>query len=271
MPELEYALCAIDLDETLLGPDHHISPRNARAIRAVRELGVVVIIASGRMHEATLRYAQELDLDGPIISYNGALIKVPNTGEEWMHDRVPSTVAQEVMEYCAERKLQLNFYYNGLVHTAEDTAWLQLYHTRTGSPYIVESQMLQTMSGIEPTKLLIVDTPEYTNSLLPVLRDRYEGVLYVTKTTDEYLELMPLNANKGAALEYAANRLGTSAARTIAIGDSYNDIPMVKWAGLGLAVGNAKPELLAVANRTIARSDEDGVGQVLEELFRLGR
>jgi HAD superfamily hydrolase (TIGR01484 family) len=165
-----------------------------------------------------------------------------------MHERVPAHIAQEVMEYCHERKLQLNFYYNGLVHTAEDTSWLQLYHSRTGSPYIVEPDMLQIMSGIEPTKLLIVDTPEYTNSLLPILRDRYQGVLYVTKTTDEYLEMMPPHANKGAALEYAANRLGITAARTIAIGDSFNDIPMVQWAGLGLAVGNAKPELRAVAD-----------------------
>jgi len=269
LPGLEYTLCAIDLDETLLGPDHHISERNAKAVRAVRDLGVTVVIASGRMHEATLRYAKELGLDGPVISYNGALIKIPGTGEEWMHERVPSNVALEIMHYCGRRKLQLNFYYNGFVHSTEDTAWLQLYHARTGSPYVIEPDMEQAMLGIEPTKLLIVDTPEYTNSLLPVLRDRYKDVLYVTKSTDEYLEMMPPRANKGAALEYAASRLGVVAQQTIAIGDSFNDIPMVKWAGLGLAVGNAKPELLAVADRTIARSDADGVAQVLEELYQL--
>ncbi len=271
MPEFAYDLCAIDLDETLLGPDHCISARNAEAIRAVCDLGVEVIIASGRMHEATLRYAAELGLAGPIISYNGALIKVPGTGDEWMHEHVPAEMAQEIMAYCRERKLQLNFYYNGFVYTTDDTEWLQLYHSRTGSPYIVEPDMIQSMRGIEPTKLLIVDTPEYTSSLLPVLRDRYHDRLYVTKSTNEYLEFMPLRANKGAALALAADRLETVAARTIAIGDSFNDIPMVQWAGLGLAVANAKPELRTSADRTIARSDEDGVAQALEEIFELPR
>jgi hydroxymethylpyrimidine pyrophosphatase-like HAD family hydrolase len=129
--------------------------------------------------------------------------------------------------------------------------------------------MVHKLSGIEPTKLLIVDTPEYTDSLLPVFRERYRGALYVTKSTDEYLEMMPLNANKGSALSFAATRLRTSPTRTIAIGDSFNDIPMIQWAGLGLAVANAKPELIEAADRTIPRSDEDGVAQALEEIFEL--
>lgn len=269
MPSQTYALCAIDLDDTLLGPDHRISHRNARALRALRELGVAVIIASGRMHEATLGYAVELGITGPIVSYNGALIKLAGTGDVWLHERVSAPLAWEIMEYCSERKLQLNFYHDGLVHSAEDTPWLQLYHSRTGSPYVVESDMMMKMSGVEPTKLLIVDTPQYTDALLPILRDRFQGTLYVTKTTDEYLELMPLCANKGAALEFTANRLGVSQNQTLAIGDSYNDVSMVRWAGLGLAVANAKPELLAVADRTIGRYDEDGVGVVLEEIYGL--
>ncbi len=262
----EYQLCAIDLDETLLGPDHQISEGNIAAIRVAINRGLQVVIASGRMHEATQKYASLLGLTGPIISYNGALVKVPATGDEWLHLKTPAPLAAEVMEFCAANGYQLNFYYQGLIYTEADTPWLQLYHGRTGSPYKVQPGLASAMRGLQPTKLLIVDTPDRTNALLPIFREKYAGSLYVTKTTDEYLEFMPIEANKGAALEIVASKLGIGVSETIAIGDSFNDIPMVEWAGLGLAVGNAKPELKAVADRVIGRYDEDGVGRALLEL-----
>ena len=267
MPPLPYRLCAVDLDDTLLGPDHRISECNVRAVQATVARGVTVVLASGRMHEATLRYAEQLGLETPIISYNGAMVKLPSTGEEWLHERVPADLAATVMDYAEERGLQLNFYLNGLVYTAAYTKWMQLYHERTQCPYEVMPSLYTAMRGQSPTKLIIVDTPEYTNSLVPGFRKQFAGKLYVTKSTDEYLEFMPADANKGAALALVAERLGITAAETMAIGDSFNDIPMVQWAGLGLAVANAKPELQAVADRIIGRYDEDGVGIALDEIF----
>lgn len=269
MPDLPYLLCAIDLDDTLLGPQHAISPRNARAIEAVSALGVQVLIASGRMYEATLRYVQQLGLHTPIISYNGALVKLPDSGEVWFHDCVPAGLAAEIMDFSAEHKLQLNFYSDGCFYSAADTPWLQLYYKRTGSPYKILPDMYTALRGQEPTKLLIVDTPEYTDSLLPGFRERFAGRLYVTKTTDEYLEFMPAQANKGVALKLVAERMGMTERDTMAFGDSHNDLPMIRWAGMGIAMGNAKPELLAVADRVALRYDEDGVGILLEEVYGL--
>ena len=266
---LPYRLCAIDLDDTLLGSDHRISQRNARAVHATIARGVTVVIASGRMHEATLRFAEQLGLETPIISYNGAMVKLPRTGEEWLHERVPADLAGELMDFCSERGLQLNFYLHGRVYTAAYTEWMKLYHERTLCPYEVLPEMYTALRGESPTKLIIVDTPEFTSSLVPMFRERFAGKLYVTKTTDEYLEFMPPNTNKGLALALVAERLGFTAAETIAMGDNYNDVPMVRWAGLGIAVGNAKPELLAVADRIVLRYDEDGVGIALEEIFGL--
>ena len=86
-------MCAIDLDDTLLGPDHKLSARNAAAIRAVQARGVTVLIASGRMFAATLPTARELELDTPIICYNGAMVKHPRTGETWMERSIPAEIA----------------------------------------------------------------------------------------------------------------------------------------------------------------------------------
>ncbi len=266
---LAYRLCAIDLDETLLGPEHIISEFNIRAIKAASAAGMQVVIASGRMHESTLKYALQLGLTGPIVSYNGALVKDPATGDEWLHHRVPADAAQVVMQFCQNNDLQLNFYHNGLIYSEHDTDWLQLYTHRTGSPYTICPNLLTAMQGIEPTKLLIVNTEEYTNRLVAEFKPKFANTLYVTKTTAEYLEFMPLAANKGSALSLVAEHFGIEQAECIAIGDSYNDIPMVEWAGLGLAVANAREDLKKAADRVIWSNTDDGVGRLLVEVCGL--
>jgi Cof subfamily protein (haloacid dehalogenase superfamily) len=264
-----FNLCAIDLDETLLGPDHLVSDFNQRAIRAASMAGMRIVIASGRMHESTLKFVRQMDLEGPVVSYNGALVKVEPGGEELLHHKVPAPAAQEVMEYCEREGLQLNFYHNGLIYSRADTDWLQLYTGRTGSPYTIEPDLMHAMHGIEPTKLLIVNTEAYTNTLLTHFKERFEGELYVTKTTAEYLEFMPVAANKGSALQTVSDHFGIPREQCIAIGDSYNDIPMVEWAGLGVAVSNARDAVKAAADRIIGANTDDAVGHLLLEVCGL--
>jgi len=148
---LPYLLCAIDLDDTLLGPDHRISPRNARAVHAVMARGVTVIIASGRMHEATLRFADQLGLDTPIISYNGAMVKRPHTDDVWLHARIPAELAEIVVNYSREHDLQLNYYLDDHLYTLAYTPWMKLYHDRTLAPVEVRPDFYDRMRGMEPT------------------------------------------------------------------------------------------------------------------------
>lgn len=269
MSSLPYRLCAIDLDDTLLGPDHTVSPRNVAAVRAVVAQGVVVVIASGRMHESTLRYVEQMGLETPIISYNGAMVKNPHTGETWLHDRISADVATRVMDFARDQDLQLNYYLNDHFYSAAYTSWAKLYYERTHAPIEIVPDMVDTLRDTEPTKMIIIDTKEKTDSLLAPFRDRFGEGLYVTKSNDEYLEMMPPQANKGVALAMVAAKFGISASETLAFGDSYNDIPMLKWAGLGIAVGNAKPETRAAANRTVGSNADDGVGVALEQIFHL--
>ncbi len=264
-----YRLCAIDMDDTLLGPDHAVSEFNAAAVRAVVALGVSVVIASGRMHEATLPFVEQLGLTTPIISYNGAMVKNPHTGEVWLHERIDAGVATQVMDYAHVHDLQLNYYLDDHFYSVAYTEWAQLYHARTNAPIEIKPDLYTTLRNTAPTKMIIVDSKERTDSLLPPFREQFGANLYVTKSNDEYLEMMPPRANKAAALAIVAARFGCTAAETIAFGDSYNDIPMLQWAGLGIAVGNAKPEAIAAADRTVLRSAENGVGIALQEIFHL--
>jgi len=263
---LPYKLAAIDLDETLLGPDHRISPRNARAVRALAEWGVVCVIASGRMHEATLRFGQELGLDTPVISYNGAMVKRPSDGAVWHHVRVPADPAAEVIRYCAAHGHHLNYYLNDHLYVAERGPWAEFYVRQTGSPMEVAGD-LRPLCGTEPTKMILIDTPEATDRLLEQFRARFGEALYITKTNPEYLEFMNPAASKGRALALVAERLEIQQEETIAFGDGNNDLPMIQWAGLGVAMGTAKPHVRAAADYVAPPYDEDGLAVAIERLF----
>jgi Cof subfamily protein (haloacid dehalogenase superfamily) len=261
-----YRLAAMDLDETLLGPDHRISERNARAVRALAAQGVVCVIASGRMHEATTRFADELGLDRPIISYNGAMVKHPRTGEVWHHLPMPAAPAAEIVRYCAENRMHLNYYLNDHLYVAERGGWAEFYLRHTGSPMEVVGD-LTSLIGTQPTKLILIDAPETTRRLLGHFRERFGDSLYITITNAEYLEFMNPAANKGVALELTAQRLGIPREQVIAFGDGNNDLPMIAWAGLGVAMGTARPAVRAAADRLAPPYDADGLGVFIEELM----
>ncbi|HEV2473979.1 MAG TPA: Cof-type HAD-IIB family hydrolase [Chthonomonadales bacterium] len=266
-----YPLCAIDLDDTLLDSDHRISDRNLRAVRAADELGVNVIIASGRMHESTVPYVNQLGLSTPVISYNGAMVRLPNGTETWLHKQIPAEDAATVLEFCRQKRLQLNFYLNDCLYSAEYTGWLRLYYERTHSPIEIVPDFYDRLNGERPTKLIIVDSPEVTARLLETFRATLGNRLYITRSNDEYLEFMPLDADKGRALEMVANHLGISRDGTVAFGDSWNDLPMIRWAGLGIAVSNGRPELLQAADEVTLSNRQDGVAVGLERLYGVGR
>lgn len=273
---LPFQLCAIDLDDTLLNAHHALSPGSILAIARVRQMGVRVVLASGRMHAAMQRYVEELKLETPVISYNGALVKqsVPHNGDDpakpdeiWLEDQIAADLAAEIRDYARENHLQLNYYLHDILYSAQQTQWLQLYSDRTGAPIQILLEFEAKLAGTAPTKLVIVDSPEKVAELLPAMQERFQSRLYVTRSNAEYLEFIPLNASKAKALALVADRYGIPSTKTVAFGDSWNDIPMLQWAGLGLAVANAKPEVIAAADRTIGNNDQDGVATALAEIF----
>lgn len=262
-----FDLVAIDLDQTLLGPDHQIPEVNQRAVHHLLERGVHVVIASGRMHEATLRYYRQLDLNDPIISYNGAMVRHPETDEIWRHLRVPSNCASEIVRYCAENHHHLNYYLEDQLYVAERGEWAEFYFRQTQS-IIHESGDLKQFEGKKPTKLILIDEPRVVAHLLPRFRTRYGDRLYITTTNPEYLEFMNPTASKESALQIVCEHLKITADRTIAFGDSDNDIGMLQWAGLGVAMGNAKSHVLEIADYIAPSYDQNGLAAAIMDIFR---
>ena len=263
---LPYDLIALDLDFTLLDDEHQISARNLAAVRRCRDLGVKVIITSGRMFRCTLPYVHVLELDTPVIAYNGAFIKDERSGKVLWHKHLDLTTAQALVAYCAAVGLNLNYYLDDSLYIAHENPWAELCAARTGAPLNPVGD-LRIFAERAPTKALIVADPERILQLYSELSLRYAEKAYITISNIEYLEFMPLGTDKGVALAIVADYFGIPREKVIAFGDANNDIPLIQWAGLGVAMDNARPEAKAVAGRIAPRHDEDGVAIVLEELF----
>jgi len=263
---MRYKLAAIDLDETVLAFDGTISERNRRAIRALQEAGVLPVIASGRMHQATTRFADMLGLVGPIISYNGAMIRVHPSNETWHHVTIPPEPATEVIRFCTRHGYHLNYYLNDRLYVAERGPWALFYLRHTGSPMEVVGNLTQ-FEGTSPTKMILIDTPETADRLYQEMQQRYGEQMYITRTNPEYLEFMHPSANKGSALAILASHLGIDRSEVLAFGDGSNDLPMIRWAGFSVAMGSAKEAVRQAASYVAPNFEDDGFAVAVEGIL----
>ena len=265
---MTYKLAAIDLDGTLLhSGTHSITEGNAAGVREAVKNGAEIVLASGRQWGTINRFAKQLGLPGesPIIAYNGAMIRTSG-GETWRHQPLPAGAAEKIVAYCAKNNYHLNYYLDDQLYVKNHTKWVDIYRKRTGTIACLMGS-LGDFDGRQPTKLILIDTLEVTNRLLTHFQAEFGDSLYITKTEDEYLEFMDPAVNKGAALAIVAGRLGLTAEECAAFGDSFNDLPMLQWAGLGVAMSSGKDALKRIAGRIAPPADDDGVATVLAELF----
>jgi HAD superfamily hydrolase (TIGR01484 family) len=124
---------------------------------------------------------------------------------------------------------------------------------------------LRQFDGRTPTKILIIDDPERIKGICPEFQREFGDRLYVTITTPEYLEFMNKAVDKATGVAEAVASLGVPRERTAAVGDALNDQPMIEWAGLGCAMGNADPPVLAAADVVAPSNDEDGLAWFIRE------
>ncbi|NPV91647.1 MAG: HAD family phosphatase [Firmicutes bacterium] len=263
-PADDYRLVAIDLDDTLLGDDLKISGRAKQAIRRSREKGIHVTLATGRMLRSVLPYAEELDLNLPLITYQGALVKNSRTGEVLYHRPVPGEFVGPVADIIRSYGYHLQMYnYDELCmerFTPEGADYARL--AGVGVTLVEDLRF----ACPQPTKVLVVNYQEWRlDELARVLGDRFGDSLYVTKSKPHYLEILHPEATKGKALKVVADYFGVPRESVVAIGDSFNDLDMIQYAGLGVVMGNAREEIKRYADYVTRGNNDDGVAEVLEQ------
>jgi Cof subfamily protein (haloacid dehalogenase superfamily) len=263
-------LFATDLDGTVLFEKNGNSDSTLRTRRALQRLqaqGTTVALASGRMHESMVLISRHLGVKGPILSYNGAMLRL--AGERgW---RQPSLflpldagLAKEVIDFSAARGVALNFYHGGKLYMQKSTIWTDLYLGRTSSPTVLVSS-LEKMRGKRPAKLLMMDHPSRIVRLRDELAPRFAGRANVVITNKEYLEFMHPRVNKGSTLSELAGLLGVKRQDVVAAGDGFNDVEMLGWAGTSVSIRTAPPKVRRMAHHVVAAPSEDGLAAFIEE------
>ncbi len=265
-------LLATDLDGTVLfdepGSGSRLTPRTTAALRALQERGTVVALASGRMHESMAKIAGHLGLHGPLISYNGAMLRLPDGRGGWaapsFHRPLDAEVAAEVIDVAQARGVALHYYLDGKLYARRFSPWWDIYEGRTASP-MQAMEDLGPLKGTQPTKMLIFAKPATVLALRDELAPRLAGRADLIITHDEYLEFMRPGVNKGEALKALAGLLGFSRDQVAAAGDGNNDVEMLRAAGLAIGIRGGREALRAHATVLVDPPEEDGLARYIEE------
>jgi Cof subfamily protein (haloacid dehalogenase superfamily) len=263
-------LLAIDLDGTLVNDRLEMDPRDVAAVKAATAAGVMVVLATGRMFKSSLRYAEPLGLRGPIINYQGAVVREIASGDVWYRCELTVPMQQRVLALAEPKDWHVNAYVNELVYTARARPEADLYAWVAMVPYEVVGPLSEWVKQ-DSTKMVLVDLdPAKVPARIAELSAWMGDVARVTRSLDWFVEVVNPQVSKSAALAMVAHRLGIAREEVAAIGDNLNDQDMVSWAGFGVAMGNAPEALKAVAKYVTAPIGEVGVAQVIER-FVLSR
>jgi Cof subfamily protein (haloacid dehalogenase superfamily) len=261
-----YRLVALDLDGTLLRDDLTISPRVEATLRCAQEQGVLITLASGRGYPALKPWVQRLGITIPVIGYQGARVTDPLNDQTICEYPFPTELVAEVAAYARECDLSLTLYANDEIYVERKRHSDAFYNKWFGLPiHLVDS--IAASSPANPIKFLITATEGELDVLHPEVEARFGRCLQIVRSHPLFLEGMALGVTKGTALAWVAQHLRIPQAEIIAMGDAGNDVEMLSWAGMGIAMGNASAEARAAARYVAPSVDEDGVAVALERFI----
>jgi hypothetical protein len=272
-PSQDIRLLVLDIDGTIAGESNDISPAVLQAVQAVQAQGIAVAIATGRMYRSALRFHQAVGSTLPLMAYQGAMIKDPLSDHLHRHWPVARHAAEQLLDHFEQQELRsylsVHFYIDDQLYVREMTAETELYAERSGITPVTVGD-LRTVLDREPTKVLALShNTELIETLLTDLRQRYTPAeLYFTKSVATFFEAANPLVNKGTAVRYMAeDMLGLQPENVMTIGDNFNDIEMLAYAGVGVAMGSAPMQVQAMADWVAPTVEADGVAIAIEKFL----
>jgi Cof subfamily protein (haloacid dehalogenase superfamily) len=250
---IPFRLAAIDIDGTLLGPDSQMSAENMAAVGSLREHGVRVVLASGRRHENMLRFYHQLQLDEPLVSCQGSLVKNEKTGRILHRHPIPAGLAAEAVHDGLAEGMTIIYYQMNGIYISESNSFTDLYHARGGDPLIEGT--LKDLTGETPLKIIWINAAEKIAARLPGIRTRYHGRLETVVTYPEYLEFIDMGVSKAVGIAAIADEYGIDRNEVLAFGDGDNDVSMLEWAGHGVAMSKSSAAAKAAAGMVASPGD----------------
>lgn len=267
-------LITIDIDDTLVNTAKQVTPRVKTALQEATAQGVKVVLTTGRPLPGIQEYLDELGLnhqdDQYAITYNGGVVQTTN-GEELGGKELAYSDYLRLREVADE----LGAYLQVETIDAAYTSAKEINYWASRENFLIKMPLIiKPVDEMDPNdhyvKFMFIgdeaDIDSWRDALPADVKDAY----YIVKSTPQHLEFMHKDATKGSGLLTLAAKLGIDQSETMALGDQQNDITMIEAAGLGVAMGNAVPEVKAVADVEATTQNTDGVGVAVEK-WVLGR
>src|SRR4051794_24314838 len=205
MKQFDFKLAAIDIDDTLVGPDKRVSPANAEALQRLQTLGCRVVLASGRRQQNMMGFQRELELDDYIVSCQGAVARHPRTGEVIHEALMPTPLAAELTADGLERGLTVMFWARDGVFARQRTVWTDRYSADCGDDPVTACDVQSLAdAGTAAEKVVWGAEPQVIAALVPAMRERFREQLEVTVTDDWFIEFTSRSATKAAGVAAVA-------------------------------------------------------------------
>ena len=262
-------MLALDLDGTLTNSAKEITPRTRAALDAAMEKGVTIVLASGRPTVGVRPVADTLGLPergGCILAYNGGKIVDCRTGETLYQRQFPPELIPAVCAFAAETDTAVISYdKTGVVSERPEDPWVQ----REAAINRIPAQKVEHLADYldyPVCKLLMTVPPARMAEVEALAQARFGGQIGVFRSCDFFLELVPLGVGKDTSLDAVLRARGLGPEHLMTLGDGMNDLPMIRYAGVGVAMANADPAVKARADYvTAADNDHDGVAEAVEK------
>ncbi|NJY63332.1 HAD family hydrolase [Salinimicrobium sp. CDJ15-81-2] len=269
---MNWKIIFTDIDGTLLNKDRELSPLTLKIFQELQKQLPIVLISS-RMPQAIQHLQEELHIaHQPLICYNGALIIVD--GETISTTEIPWETIKELHNFNKEQNCHLSLYNNIEWYVPQEDQWAKREENNTKvTPVVkpVEEVLAEwEFSKKGAHKIMAMGDAPKIDAIEKFLFKYYKDQLHLYRSKDTYLEIANKEVSKLTAIKLLLkSHFPYTLQDSIAFGDNYNDYEMLKAAGLGIAVGNAKPEILEIAKQTTHDGKEDGVAKSLQQIFNL--
>jgi Cof subfamily protein (haloacid dehalogenase superfamily) len=263
-----YRLLAIDLDGTLFTPRPQkiITLRTRRALQKAVEAGIKVVIATGQSLVVLQHLCRDLPITGPQIIENGAVIADIKTGQLYHEKLLPPTFVLPVLEALQQAGFHRAYHTLHRVYADMDSPRVRQWYDPPVPP-VIEIESVASLYPEPCIKLVGIGPENMLRAKRQALMDKFAGQIYVTQSAFDLLEFLHPAVSKENGLKTIAQDLGVKPEEVVAIGDGHNDIGMLQFAGLGVAMGNAHEEVKRKADYVTHSNAEDGVAAVIEEML----
>ena len=264
-------LIASDLDGTLLNNKHKITEYNKKIIKAAEDIGIKFVISTGRPSSSAFKFLKELDSNAEMISFNGALVTDINNNTLYNEKLAPDT-SLELIKIAEKYNIYYQAFSANSWNISDDSSkWLN-YYTSIAEiyDYKIGFNNLKNKEDFHFIKFMFIAENEILKKIEKELNNIFSSNIYHTFSRDVYLEVMNPKVSKANALKFILDKYSISREETIAFGDNNNDLEMLEFAGISVAVDNAEKNIKEKCQYITKSNEENGVGEFLNKYLELG-